>query len=185
MRPIINYIHQSTNRTIMIFTRKNKSKIILGALIFTSLCLLWEHLNGGVITHHLLARQDMPGISNWWGLLTLPTLTWISFSLIHKRQRQNPELEKTIIRRYIAAFVYGLIASILWELNLDEILPFYILLPLPIAFFIPLHRPEYLLGFVLGMLFTFGGILPILVGLVLTFLCFFLFTLVRILKSLI
>jgi hypothetical protein len=168
----------------MIFTRKNKFKVILGSLIFTSFCLLWEHLNGGVITHHLLAREDLPGISNWWGLLTITSLTWISFYQIHKRQRQNPELEKTIISRFFAAFVFGLIASILWELNLDEILPFYILLPLPIAFLIPLHRQEYLLGFVLGMLFTFGGILPILVGLVLTFLCFCLYKLVRILKSL-
>lgn len=168
----------------MIFIRKNKSRIILGALIFTALCLLWEHLNGGIITHHLLAREDLPGISNWWGLLTIPALTWISFTQIQKRQRQNPELEKTSIRRFIAAFVFGLIASILWELNLDEILPFYILLPLLLALIKPLHRPEYLLGFVLGMLFTFGGILPILAGLILTLLCFVIHKLIRFMKLL-
>ena len=30
-----------------------------------------------------------------------------------------------------------------------------------LSFFIPLYHPEYLLGFVLGMTFTFGAILPL------------------------
>lgn len=167
----------------MLFARKNKFKVIFGVLLFTSSCILWEHLNGGVITHHLLARKDLPGISNWWGLLNIPALTWISLFLIHKRRQQNEELENTIVKRVLAAFIFGLIASILWEFNFDEILPFYILLPLPIALIKPLHLPEYLLGFVLGMLFTFGGILPILVGLVLILLCYLIHKIIRFLKE--
>lgn len=162
----------SINRTIMIISRKNRFSIILGSFIVTFLCILWEHLNGGVITHHLLAREDLPGISNWWGILTIPSLTWTSLYLIQKRKNKNQVNKVTIISRFLAAFIFGLTASLLWEFDLVEILQFYILLPLPIALVRPLHLPEYLLGFVLGMLFTFGGMLPILVGLVLTILCY-------------
>jgi hypothetical protein len=35
------------------------------------------------------------------------------------------------------------------------------------AFFFPIYRAECLLGFVLGMTYTFGGVLPIIIGTVL------------------
>jgi hypothetical protein len=38
---------------------------------------------------------------------------------------------------------------------------------LPLALFIPIYRAEYLLGFVLGMTYIFGPILPIGMGVVL------------------
>ena len=37
-----------------------------------------------------------------------------------------------------------------------------------LSFFVPLFRPEYLLGFILGMSYTFGAILPIGIGIILT-----------------
>ncbi|PIB26717.1 hypothetical protein [Maribacter sp. 4G9] len=168
----------------MILLRKNKFKVVLGTGLLALLCILWEYYNGGVITHHLLARKDLPGISNWWGLLTLPTLAWISLTVILERQNKNQGTENMVIRRFLAAFIFGALASLLWEFKLDEILQYYILLPLPIALFKPVHLPEYLLGFVIGMLFTFGGILPIIVGLVLMLICFLIYKFVRILKSL-
>ena len=168
----------------MILLRKNKFKVVFGTGLLALLCILWEYYNGGVITHHLLARKDLPGISNWWGLLTLPTLAWISLSLILERQNKNQGTENTVIRRFLSAFLFGALASLLWEFKLDEILQYYILLPLPIALFKPVHLPEYLLGFVIGMLFTFGGILPIIIGLVLMLLCFLTYKFVRVLKSL-
>lgn len=167
----------------MLFTKKNKYWAVLGALLITSLFILLEHLNGGIITHHLLAREDLPGISNWWGLLTIPLLTWICLFFIHKRKNKNPENENKNLNRFLSALVFGVVASILWELDQAETLSFYILLPLPIALFKPLYLPEYLLGFVIGMLFTFGGMLPIIVGSVLIFLCFLIFKFMGVLKS--
>lgn len=66
-----------------------KGQVILGAFIITSLFVLWEYSNGGVVTHHLLARPDLPGISNWWGLLTIPLLTWLTLTLIQRRHKSR------------------------------------------------------------------------------------------------
>ncbi|UWX54380.1 hypothetical protein NYZ99_15770 [Maribacter litopenaei] len=76
------------------------------------------------------------------------------------------------MNRFLAALIFGTVASLLWELDFDEILRFYILLPFFIALFKPLYLPEHLLGFVIGMVFTFGGILPILVGTVILIGCY-------------
>ena len=70
-------------------------------------------------------------------------------------------------QRFLAALVFGIIASILWELRLEQVLQYYILFPILIAFFKPVHLPEFLLGFTLGMIYSFGGILPIIIGIIL------------------
>jgi len=152
----------------------NKIRTTIGALILTALFILWEYLNGGVNTHYLLAREDLPGISNWWGLLTIPILTWFVLSLIQRRQNNDKRLqpmpaneETNILKRFLASLIFGIMMSILWEFRLEGILPYLIFLPVVIALFRPVHLPECLLGFVLGMLYTFGGILPIIVGSVL------------------
>jgi hypothetical protein len=35
--------------------------------ITISSLLAWNHFHGGVPSHHILAREDLPEISNWWG----------------------------------------------------------------------------------------------------------------------
>ncbi len=169
----------------------NKILIPLGAFILTSVFILWEYFNGGVVTHHLLAREDLPGLSNWWGLLTIPLLSWLVISIIDKRRDKKiksesnfEDYETRILKRFLAALLFGIIASLLWEFNLENILQFYILFPILISFFKPVHIPEYLLGFVIGMLFTFGGILPIIIGIVLLILCFVINKVVQSLKNL-
>lgn len=166
-----------------------KGQVILGAFIITSLFVLWEYSNGGVVTHHLLARPDLPGISNWWGLLTIPLLTWLTLTLIQRRHKSRKSAsysrgdENKTLKRFLSALIFGVIASLLWKLNLESILPYFILSPLLIAIFKPIHLPEYLLGFVFGMLFTFGGLLSILVGTVLLILCFLINKLIQFLRS--
>ncbi|CAM5425326.1 hypothetical protein [Rhodanobacter lindaniclasticus] len=44
------------------------------ALLFAAAHLAFEHVNGGVRSHHLLDRADLPAISNWLGLVVLPVL---------------------------------------------------------------------------------------------------------------
>ena len=49
------------------------------------LVLAWEYTHGGVKSHHLLNRPDLPAISNWWGALLLPILSWFLISSILRR----------------------------------------------------------------------------------------------------
>lgn len=170
----------------------NRVKVTVGAFIFVAALVSIEHFRGGVVTHYVLAREDMPGISNWWGLLTIPLLSWIVASLIKRRKNQAAESgqkpaenDDKVLKRFLAALAFGIVASLLWEFNLENLLQYFILFPILIAFFQPVHRPEYLLGFVLGMLHTFGGVLPIVVGLVLLTIGYVIHQLVRFLKTVI
>jgi len=169
----------------------NRIKVSAVTFIIVLIFIIIEHYNGGVVTHHLLAREDLPGISNWWGLLTIPLLGWVVSTLItHKRNKkvkseQNLKEYNNISKRFLAALLFGIVVSIFWEFNLVNVLQYFILLPILIALFIPVHLPEFLLGFVLGMMYTFGGILPIIVGLVLLTICFVINALIRFLKSVI
>jgi len=170
----------------------NKTLVAICLFLLTLTFILIEHFKGGVITHHLLAREDLPGISNWWGLLTIPILGLISVYFIDKRRNKliKPEaksinyFDSKVLRNFLFALLFGGTASLLWEFGQAEILQYYILLPVLIAFFKPVHFTEYLLGFVIGMLYTFGGILPILVGTVLLIICFTVNKLINLIKGL-
>ena len=132
--------------------------------------VLWDYWHGGVPVHHLLADEAMPGISNAWGLLTLSLLTWLVMIMIRKRTWAGSQLTPsamTIGWRFLMAVGLGLIASMLWEFDLDRFLPFVMLLPVVISLFVRVYYPECLLGFVLAMAYTFGGVLPIGFGLIL------------------
>ena len=139
---------------------QNRTQVTIGALVFTALILLWEHFNGGVVTHHLMASDELPGFSNWWGLLSIPLLCFIAMTIILRRQEEKSK----VVKRFIASLAFGVLIGILWELKIQEPLQYLMGFPLLLAFFIPIHKPEILMGYVLGMLFTFGGILPILFG---------------------
>ena len=108
--------------------------------------------------------------------------------LIHRRIRnadsdaENFELK--IVQGFLAAFVYGIGMSLLWEFGLAEVLQYLILLPLVFALFKPVYRIEFLMGFLVGMTFTFGGVLPIFIGTVLLILSFFISKAVTLLKGL-
>lgn len=180
----------------------NRIRASVSVFIVTLLFILWEYFNGGVVSHNLLARSDMPAFSNWWGLLTVPLLFWISIYFINRRKEKGiqsvsksetksetnseskpGEFENKVLKRFLAALAFGLLMSLFWEFNFQSILQYLILLPVVIAFFKPVHLPEYLMGFVLGMLFTFGGVLPILFGLILSVVCFIINKVVRIFRD--
>lgn len=148
---------------------KNKIKtIIVGlvtALIFTF--LLWEHFHGGVTSHHILHSEDLPAISNWWSGLLLPILTWFLLTRVEKRLDQNgteTQQSNNAMNKVDWIFMVGLMLGIVLAASftyafrpfLDNVL--YILIVL--SFFIPLYYAEFILGFILGMTYTFGAILP-------------------------
>jgi len=142
--------------------------------------ILRASLNAGVVAHYPLADADNPGISSWWGLLTFPLLTWIALIIAEKRNAQTDNGEfagDTLVlqKNYlIGGLAFGLLMG---EFGQGDILQYLILLPWVIALFLRINLPETTLGFVLGMAYTFGGLLPVAFALVIQTVGFFIYLL--------
>ena len=148
--------------------------------------LAWNYYHGGIPKHHILARKDLPEISNIWGGILLPMLTWFLLYRIQQRvfteKDERPELNDfplSILYGFAAAFLFGIILSIFFSFNYADIPGYMLMGALFLSIFIPLYRSEYILGFVIGMTFTFGAVLPILVGSILAFIAFLLYKIFR------
>ncbi len=131
----------------------------------------WELTHGGVVSHHILNMPEMPAISNWWGLLLLPALTWFLTGRIQQRLNLKLEDRKSFAKQafaVLAGFLGSLVAALLLSLAFttgNEDMASYLLFGMiAIALIVPVYRAECLLGFVLGMTFTFGVVLPTIVG---------------------
>ncbi len=116
------------------------------------------------IYNHLLNREDLPAVSNWCGGIIIPLLTWFLLYRIQWRKSNSTEptiIPKNVLYAFIAAFCFGILVSVTFSFGLADI-PFYMMIGLLIlALFFPIYRAECFLGFVLGMVYTFGGVLPI------------------------
>jgi len=168
----------------------NKNLLLKYSLYFTAIVsiaiwalLVWSHYHGGVPRHHLLARKDLPSFSNWWGGIILPLLTWFLLYRIRIRVlHENVELSKfpvTVLYGFTAALLFGIMLSVFFTFGYSDI-PGYMLMGLfLLALFIPVYRAECLLGFVIGMTFTFGAVLPTLIGSVLTLITALLYLYIR------
>lgn len=127
--------------------------------------LLWQHVHGGVPSHHFLDRADMPAISNGWGALVLPGMTW--FLLVRTRLRvvgQGVASMHSALIGFMGALCFGVLLSIFFVRGDDQITGMMFESLFLVAFVLPIHRAECLLGFVLGMAYVFGGVLPSIVG---------------------
>jgi hypothetical protein len=151
----------------LIFRNKIKTIIVGLVTVLILTFLLWEHFHGGVTSHHILHSKDLPAISNWWSGLLLPILTWFLLGREEKRLDQNatvPQQSNRAMSKVVWIFIVGLVLGIVLAASftyafrpfLDNVL--YILIVL--SFFIPLFYAEFILGFILGMTYTFGAILP-------------------------
>jgi hypothetical protein len=133
--------------------------------------LAWNHFHGGVPSHNILAREDLPAISNWWGGLLLPLLTWFLLYRIQKRiMRDNVEALKksklpvNILYGFTDALLFGILLAAFFTFGYSHICGYMVNGLFLHALFFPVYRAECLLGFVLGMTFTFGAVLPTGVG---------------------
>ena len=136
--------------------------------IFIGSVLLWEQFHGGVISHHILQRKELAGISNWWGLLLLPLLCWISFYNMHKRVKKlkaDEQIVRIEIKQmaigFIGALIYGISLATAFSFENTLFLDYQVDCLIPLLLFVPMYRSEYILGFVLGMTVTFGAVLPL------------------------
>lgn len=154
--------------------------------ILTWLLLAWDYYHGGVPSHNILQREDLPEFSNWWGGLLLPLLTWFLLYRIQKRMSnardgnsQVPKFSINIVYAFIGALCFVILLSMFFTLGYMDP-PFYMLIGLLLlALFLPIYRAECFLGFVNGMIYTFGGVLPIGIVTLFTLTGAILFLLVR------
>ena len=138
----------------------------LAALAFAAAHLAFEHFTGGVRSHNLLNRPDLPAISNWLGLVTLPLLG-VALGL---RIRSHPSpahvfgMPRPVLTAFAGALAYGGVMAASFELGASGITSATFIGLFVLALALPVYRAEYVAGFVTGMTFTFGGVLPLLVA---------------------
>jgi hypothetical protein len=127
-----------------------------------ALLLGWQHLDGGVPAHHLLADPSLPALSNWWGLLTLPLLTWILLGRIERRRQARPTAAHGDFAAFTGALAFGAVLSLLFTAGQSGATDTMVQALALLAVFYPIHRAACVLGFVLGMTWTFGAVLPMI-----------------------
>jgi hypothetical protein len=129
--------------------------------------LFWEYFHEGVTTHYILHQKDLPSISNWWGGILLPVLTWFLLSRIEKRlNKENSETEQSnkalnkVFWIFLTGLVLGLLLSISFTYEYKPFLDNVLYIIIVLSFIIPVFYSEFILGFILGMTYTFGAIIP-------------------------
>lgn len=134
--------------------------------------LAWQHFHDGVPAHSFAARDDMPAISNWWGALTIPVVSWALTGLIQgrlsafgfDRHAADASLRGSAVA-FAAALTYGAAMAMMFSLDRNSAVLDALFFALPvIGAVVPIFRPEFVLGFVLGMTYTFGPVLPLVVA---------------------
>ncbi|GAA4355218.1 hypothetical protein GCM10023185_17840 [Hymenobacter saemangeumensis] len=169
----------------------NTGRLRIGSTLIISVLilglLLWNHFHGGVPSHHILQQKDLPSISNWWGAIVLPALTWIlvgrTIARIEKRGALSWPGHKAVLVKpmllFISGLTLGVLIAIAFTFNytpfLDNI-PYLILL---LSLVVPIFFSEFILGFIIGMTYTFGVILPMVFILVLAAIGFAVYTFIR------
>jgi hypothetical protein len=129
--------------------------------------LIWEYYHGGVPSHSFMARKDMPSISNWWGALLLPLLTYFSLYRIQKRLNLSGENNfvsskqlQSVLLLFGAGLLYASAMAYCFETDRGDINAILFQGLFVWALILPLYRAEFFLGFVIGLTYTFGAILP-------------------------
>ncbi len=140
----------------------------VAAFVFALAHIGFEYFNGGVKTHHFLARADLPGFSNWLGLLVLPLLG--GFLAIRIKSLQGRQASG-IFQRLVAAgllgsLVYGAALAASFHFGLPEVSKWLFMGLFLCSIVLPVYRAEYMLGFVVGMTITFGSVIPLTFALV-------------------
>lgn len=151
--------------------RQNRSntKVLLTGIVtvFVLSLLIWEHFHGGVASHHILQQQNLPAISNWWNGLILPVLTWFLIGRMEKRigkqssqGQQTNKLQSQALRLFIIGLGLGVLIATSFTNGYSAFLDNVPYIILVLSLIIPIYYAEFILGFILGMTYTFGAILP-------------------------
>lgn len=136
------------------------------AALFAIAMLAWEYTHGGVASHHFLDRRDMPTVSNWWSLAVLPLLGWLAgWSARHRTSVDARALPKAFAGA-LGALLVGAAIAVTFVAGHQRVTSglFFAAMVAGIAW--PTYRAEYVFGFVLGMAFAFGAVLPTVFALI-------------------
>lgn len=151
---------------------KIRNVMLLAVLFLQVGSLTWEYLNGGIATHHLLMREDLPGFSNLWGIAILPLLVWLTgestkkrLSLLSEKAELSKEKQKIVVI-FSTIFFLSLLQSILFYLDFHDLAKYILFGFMLVGLFIPLYRMEAITGYVIGAFITSGPVMPF-VGVVL------------------
>ena len=136
--------------------------------------------HGGIASHHFLNRADMPAVSNGWGLLLCPAISWFLGGIALRRsiataaaatinapggQTEAAGLARRRVRRIFAELLFGASLAATFSLGYRDVTSILFFGVLLLALVFRVYRAECVcVGFVLGMTFTFGAILPALVA---------------------
>lgn len=128
--------------------------------------LAWEASHGGIQSHHLLNQADLPAVSNSWGLLVLPVLGWLAAYFVRRRATSSAHAPSRALAAFCGSLVVALALSAAFRLELSNVTAglFFAVLLSGVA--LRTYRAEYVFGFVLGMTFVFGSVLPTMAALV-------------------
>lgn len=126
--------------------------------------LAWEAAHGGIVSHHVLNDPTLPALWNGWGLLVLPLLAWIAEPRLFATTGGSRRMDRGAIGRLSAAALVGLALSLAFATGSEDAAGGIFVGLLLSSAVVRAYRAEYLLGFVLGMAFTFGALLPTLIG---------------------
>jgi len=149
------------NRTIYRFLHYGLGLALLAAAIH----LGWEYSHGGVRSHHLLARRELPAVSNWWGLLVLPVLGWIASRTAVHRAAHDERAASRSVAAFLGSLSVGATLSASFTMGYESFASGLFLTSLAAGLVLPTYRAEYMFGFVLGMTFVLGSVLPTIVAL--------------------
>ena len=126
--------------------------------------LAWEAAHGGIVSHHVLGDPSLPSLWNGWGLVVLPALAWIASLRLFRLSDRGWRPQPGALLRLAGAMAGGIALSVAFTAGRSD-LAGYVLLALAVsAVAMRGYRVEYLLGFVLGMTWTFGALIPTIIG---------------------
>ncbi len=136
------------------------------ALLAECLHLGWEAMHGGIVSHHLFQRADLPGLSNAWGLLVLPALAaWAAGRWpVPSAAAATTRDRRRVALGFALPLMLGVALSLSFVLQQQALTETLFVSLMLLALLLPAHRPESLFGFALGMSWTFGALLPTLIG---------------------
>lgn len=146
----------SSSRTVVLI-------IPLAAAAFAAALVGYEYFHGGVETHHILHRADLPGFSNWLSLLVLPLLGVILAVRIRSEQvdRAGGGLAPALAAGIAGSLAYGAALAASFHFGLEQVSLVLFLGLFLCSIALPVHRAEYIFGFVVGMTVTFGSVIPL------------------------
>ncbi|MES3033810.1 MAG: hypothetical protein V4813_07415 [Gemmatimonadota bacterium] len=113
----------------------------------------------------------MPRISNWWGAVVLPVLTYTLGGRVLQRleraSRDGADIRQAsrgAVSAFTAALLYGAAIALSVAIKRSE-MSWFLFRSLPlVALLWPVYRAEYMLGFVLALTYLFGAVLPTVIA---------------------